>query len=121
MMSKKWRTKEIVHYSPMHLDNNGLKQPSLHLVVVQCKKMGKDMNILLEVNKDQTIAPLSAVLVYAIIVTLPPLIFSCVSLCSLGRRSTGVHTNWILAEFICTPQRLIYQALIKEHDVEDAF
>ncbi len=79
------------------------------------------MNILLEVNKDQTIAPLSAVLVYAIIVTLPPLIFSCVSLCSLGRRSTGVHTNWILAEFICTPQRLIYQALIKEHDVEDAF
>ncbi|RIA89049.1 hypothetical protein C1645_738935 [Glomus cerebriforme] len=76
---------------------------------------GEGYGYVLEVTKEQTIAPLPAVLIYAIVITFPLFIFSCVCLFSLQNQ-----TNWILAEFICTPQRLFYQTLFSDHHAEDA-
>ncbi|GES95056.1 hypothetical protein GLOIN_2v1543712 [Rhizophagus clarus] len=78
------------------------------------KGSGEEYGYVLEVVKEQTVAPLSAVLIYVIIITFPLFIFSCVCLFSLQN-----NTNWIL-EFISTPQRLLYQALFKEHHNDDA-
>ncbi|CAB5190181.1 unnamed protein product [Rhizophagus irregularis] len=76
---------------------------------------GERYGYVLEVIKEQTSAPLSAVLIYAIVITFPLFIFSCVCVFSLQN-----DTIWILVEFICTPQRLLYQALFKEHHMDDA-
>ncbi|GBC45821.2 uncharacterized protein OCT59_013684 [Rhizophagus irregularis] len=76
---------------------------------------GEGYGYVLEVIKEQTFAPLSAVLIYAIVITFPLFIFSCVCVFSLQN-----DTIWILVEFICTPQRLLYQALFKEHHMDDA-
>ncbi|CAB4479994.1 hypothetical protein RhiirA5_412721 [Rhizophagus irregularis] len=76
---------------------------------------GEGYGYVLEVVKEQTFAPLSAVLIYAIVITFPLFIFSCICLFSLKN-----DTNWILVEFICTPQRLLYQALFREHYMDDA-
>ncbi|CAG8710286.1 11999_t:CDS:2, partial [Racocetra persica] len=83
--------------------------------IVQENSAGGGYSYAIEVNKDQTIVPLSAVAIYAIIVILPLLIFSYICVYSLFNR----HTNWILAEFICTPQRLLYQTLVNGHNVND--
>ncbi|CAG8487717.1 17553_t:CDS:2, partial [Cetraspora pellucida] len=83
--------------------------------IIQENSTGGGYSYAIEVNKDQTIVPLSAVSIYAIIVILPLLIFSYICAYSLFNR----HTNWILAEFICIPQRLIYQALVNEHNMND--
>ncbi|CAI2172347.1 14439_t:CDS:1 [Funneliformis geosporum] len=87
--------------------------------IVQENGEGEGYSYTLEINKEQTIVPLSVVLIYSIIIILPLIIYSCVSLCSLGHHSPGVHISWILAEFFCKPQRLLYLVLIKEHYVED--
>ncbi|PKC11500.1 hypothetical protein RhiirA5_497636 [Rhizophagus irregularis] len=76
---------------------------------------GERYGYVLEVIKEQTSAPLSAVLIYAIVITFPLFILSCVCVFSLQN-----DTIWILVEFICTPQRLLYQALFKEHHMDDA-
>nr|CAG8618284.1 2731_t:CDS:1 [Entrophospora candida] len=81
---------------------------------------GNGYDYTLEVIKDQTIVPLPAVLLYVIIIIFPLLIFSCVCLYSLRNSWSGVYINWILAEFLCTPQRLLYQSLIEKHCIEDA-
>ncbi|CAB4387037.1 unnamed protein product [Rhizophagus irregularis] len=77
-------------------------------------------NYVLEVNKDQTVVPLPVVLLYAIVIIFPPLIYSCICLYSFKNWSDNININWILAEFICIPQRLLYQTLIGEHYVDDA-
>ncbi|CAB4389782.1 unnamed protein product [Rhizophagus irregularis] len=81
---------------------------------------GRGYNYVLEVDIEQTVVPLSAVLLYAIVIIFPPLIYSCICLYSLKNWSNNIHINWVLAEFICIPQRLLYQTLIGEHYVDDA-
>jgi hypothetical protein len=81
---------------------------------------GRGYNYVLEVNKEQTVISLPAVLLYAIVIIFPPLIYSCICLYSLKNWSNDIHINWVLAEFICIPQRLLYQTLIGEHYVDDA-
>jgi hypothetical protein len=79
------------------------------------KGNGEGYGYVLEVIKEQTVAPLSAVLIYATIITFPLFVFSCICMFSLQN-----NTNWILVEFICSPQRLLYQALFKDHHMDDA-
>ncbi|GBC10784.1 hypothetical protein RclHR1_00990017 [Rhizophagus clarus] len=88
--------------------------------VQENEENGKEYNYVLELIKNQTVVPLSAVSLYAIIIILPPLIYSCICLYSLKNWSNDIRINWILAEFICIPQRLLYQTLIGEHYVDDA-
>ncbi|RIB24899.1 hypothetical protein C2G38_590513 [Gigaspora rosea] len=83
--------------------------------MVQENSSGGGYSYVVEVYKDQTIVPLSAVSIYAVIVILPLLIFSYICIYSLFNR----HTNWILTEFICTPQRLFYQTLVSGHNMND--
>ncbi|CAG8512688.1 uncharacterized protein OCT59_008290 [Rhizophagus irregularis] len=88
--------------------------------VQENEENGRGYNYVLEVDIEQTVVPLSAVLLYAIVIIFPPLIYSCICLYSLKNWSNNIHINWTLAEFICIPQRLLYQTLIGEHYVDDA-
>ncbi|CAB4475705.1 unnamed protein product [Rhizophagus irregularis] len=88
--------------------------------VQENEENGRGYNYVLEVDIEQTVVPLSAVLLYAIVIIFPPLIYSCICLYSLKNWSNNIHINWVLAEFICIPQRLLYQTLIGEHYVDDA-
>ncbi|CAB4460777.1 uncharacterized protein OCT59_010202 [Rhizophagus irregularis] len=88
--------------------------------VQENEENGGGYNYVLEVNKDQTVVPLPVVLLYAIVIIFPPLIYSCICLYSFKNWSDDININWILAEFICIPQRLLYQTLIGEHYVDDA-
>ncbi|CAG8681399.1 15005_t:CDS:1, partial [Acaulospora morrowiae] len=75
----------------------------------------------LEATQDETIVPLSAVLLYVLIITLPLWVFSGVGLCSIRNPSTGVRINWILAEFLCAPQRLFYRVFTENNHERDDF
>ncbi|CAG8652791.1 9374_t:CDS:1 [Ambispora gerdemannii] len=69
-----------------------------------------------EVNKDQTIAPFSSVIVYLLVINFPFLIFASLGLfsfCDVKRDS------WIISEFFCRPQRLLCYSLIEKHHVGD--
>ncbi|CAG8605477.1 7406_t:CDS:1 [Funneliformis caledonium] len=81
---------------------------------------GEGYSYTLDINKEQTVVPISAALLYVIIIAFPPLIFSCICLNSLRNWLNGICISWIFAEYICNPQRLFYQSLIGEHYIEDS-
>ncbi|CAG8639406.1 19482_t:CDS:1 [Dentiscutata erythropus] len=85
-------------------------QATIASFVGAVQENGEGYDYVLEVDDNKTSIPFHVILIYAIVIILPVLIFSIVSIHSFRNQSAG-----ILAEFICVPQRLFYQVLIKNH------